>query len=962
MYKQELSLNKKRSPILEYFYNFPISRKQMIALIACEMVSILGIGMGATLIITQGLRNQILEQAKSEIAVTDINYNIKVNQMGFGFRGQSDNQALIRATKFHNSSRSLNRISRSEVKQILINEVKARQIEYATLVGKDLKIIANANTDRTGEEFNPDNLVSEVLNNPKQIKASRVVSWSELSKEAPPLPTGFSNQDALIRYTITPVKDPVNQAVIGALVSGDIVNGKSVIAKQTLQATRGGYSAVYFYKANGNFALASSLHQGESQDINQALSNVELPIESKSLLTAAAKSANGQVITERMNLGAQSYTMAFKAIPSKIIENTDEQQAIYDKTSTAILVRGTPESSLNNLLMQSLFQQMLTVFIALILVGACIVILRRSIVKPVDNLKNAAQKFADSVTTGNHRDIQTSRAQIFAKDEIGELAVSFNTMADTIYTQIQQRENEAHLALQLNAITAVIRESLDSEKIIKVAVINTRKAMQVARTLFYSLNECQSQVVAESVDYKSNTLLGTNIKNPYDIKENIEDLPIGSIKTVNNIDIASNTLRLSQTCINYLQKFNVQAYLLAPIFVNKELYGLFIAHQCEDARPWQDSEINLFKQVAVQIGYALEQSQLLLQVQQGRIIAETVSVEERRQKENLQMQLMELLQDVEGAVSGDLTVRADVSVGEIGTVADFFNSIVESLRDIVTKVKATATQVNEAIGSNSGEIRQLAEEALEQTAEINITLETVDSMTIEMQNVAVSARQASTVASLAAQNAEESEKAIDRTVQKIMHLRETVGETAKKVKRLGESTQQISRVVSLINQIAVQTNLLAINAGIEAARAGEEGQGFAVVAEEVSELAARSSSATKEIENILENVQREATELVQVIELETTQVVEGTQVVEDAKYSLAQILEVSRQVNLLVNSISNATDSQLEISQIVSTLVKQIAVTSQRTTTSSQKVSQSLQQTVAISQQLQKTVGAFKIS
>jgi twitching motility protein PilJ len=182
------------------------------------------------------------------------------------------------------------------------------------------------------------------------------------------------------------------------------------------------------------------------------------------------------------------------------------------------------------------------------------------------------------------------------------------------------------------------------------------------------------------------------------------------------------------------------------------------------------------------------------------------------------------------------------------------------------------------------------------------------------------------------------------------------------VKRLGESTQQISRVVSLLNQIAVQTNLLAINAGIEAARAGQEGQGFAVVAEEVSELAARSSSATKEIENILENVQREATELVQVIELETTQVVEGTRVVEDAKYSLAQILEVSRQVNLLVNSISNTTDSQLETSQIVSTLVKQIAVTSQRTTTSSQKVSQSSQQTVAISQQLQKTVGAFKIS
>ncbi len=959
MYKTQL-LQNKRAPILEYFYNLPISRKQMIALIVCQMVSILGIGMGATLIITQGLRSQIREQAKSEIAVTDINYNIKVNQMGFGFRGQSDNQTLIRATILHNSNRPLNQVSRTEVKQILTNEVKARQIEYATLVGKDLKIIEGANADRVGEVFNPDNLVSEVLNNSKQIKASRVVSWSELSKEAPPLPTGFSNQDALIRYTVTPVKDPITQAVIGALVSGDIVNGKSIIAKETLQATRGGYSAIYYQKSNGEFGLASSLNQGD-QNIKQTVSNVELPQEGKSLLTAAAKSPQGQVVTGRMMLGAQIYTMAFKAIPSQIIENTDEQQVVFEPV-TAVLVRGTPESSLNNLLMQSLFQQLLTVFIALILVGVCAIILRRSIIKPVDNLKGAAQKFADSVTSGNHKDIETSRAQVFAQDEIGELAVSFNTMADTIYTQIQQRESEAHLALQLNAITAVIRESLNSDKIIKVAVNQTRKAIQVERALFVSLNQWQSQVVAESVDYKSLALLGTKINNPYDIKENIEDLPIGSIKAINNIDIVSNTFRLSQACIKHLQRFNIQAYLLAPVFVNKKLYGLFIAHQCQDIRAWQDSEINLFKQVAVQIGYALEQSQLLQEVEQGRVIAETVSLEERRQKEALQTQLLELLQDVEGAVSGDLTVRADVSEGEIGTVADFFNSIVESLRDIVTKVKATAIQVNDAIGSNSGEIRQLAEEALEQTAEINSTLNAVDSMTMEMQNVAHSARQASKVASLAAHNAEESEKAIDRTVQKIMHLRETVGETAKKVKRLGESTQQISHVVSLINQIAVQTNLLAINAGIEAARAGEEGQGFAVVAEEVSELAARSSSATKEIENILDNLQREATELVQVIELETTQVVEGTRVVKDAKHSLAQILEVSRQVNLLVNSISNATDSQVETSQKVSTLVKQIAETSERTTISSQKVSQSLQNTVKISQQLQETVGTFKIS
>jgi twitching motility protein PilJ len=203
---------------------------------------------------------------------------------------------------------------------------------------------------------------------------------------------------------------------------------------------------------------------------------------------------------------------------------------------------------------------------------------------------------------------------------------------------------------------------------------------------------------------------------------------------------------------------------------------------------------------------------------------------------------------------------------------------------------------------------------------------------------------------------------MDMTVQNILYLRETISETAKKVRRLGESTQHISRVVALINHISMQTNVLAINAGIEASRAGEDGQGFAIVAEEVGELAAQSVAATKEIEQIVERIQTETTEVVEAMELGNTQVVESTQIVADAKQNLCEIVEICRQIDLLVQSISQATASQVETSQAIAQLMKDIAVSSQRTSDSSSKIFESLVQTLQIAEELQQAVGTFQVS
>jgi methyl-accepting chemotaxis protein len=354
-----------------------------------------------------------------------------------------------------------------------------------------------------------------------------------------------------------------------------------------------------------------------------------------------------------------------------------------------------------------------------------------------------------------------------------------------------------------------------------------------------------------------------------------------------------------------------------------------------------------------------EQEQLLAESRQQQTEAE----KERQQQQNelLQQELLQFLNDIEGASEGDLTVRANITEGAMGIAADFFNSIIESLRDIVTRVQEATNNVNTSVGVNEDAIRQVAQEALEQTNQINETLNSVAEITHSIQEVANNAQRAAEVSRNASTFAATGGQAVEQTVQSILQLRETVAATAKKVKRLGESSQEISKVVSLINQIAMQTNLLAINASIEASRAGEEGRGFAVVAEEVGELAAKSAEATKEIEEIVESIQEETAEVVAAMEIGTAQVVEGTRLVENTKQSLDQIMQVSCQIDELLQSISGATVSQVQTSQTVTQLMEKIAQISQRTSSASNHVSISLKETVKIAQQLQASVGTFKV-
>ncbi|MEM7797008.1 MAG: methyl-accepting chemotaxis protein, partial [Cyanobacteria bacterium P01_C01_bin.118] len=192
-------------------------------------------------------------------------------------------------------------------------------------------------------------------------------------------------------------------------------------------------------------------------------------------------------------------------------------------------------------------------------------------------------------------------------------------------------------------------------------------------------------------------------------------------------------------------------------------------------------------------------------------------------------------------------------------------------------------------------------------------------------------------------------------------LRSTVGETAKKIKRLGESAQKIAQSVSLIDEIALKTNLLAVNASVEASRAGELGQGFTAVAEQVGSLAEQSANATKSIAQIVADIQTETQEVVTAIETGTAQVVDSSSLVKMTQQQLEQVLAKSEQINRLMQNISESTVDQTQSSVSVTELIQKSAQASEQRSQESAQMAQAIQNTAKVAQSLQASVEQFKV-
>jgi methyl-accepting chemotaxis protein PixJ len=538
------------------------------------------------------------------------------------------------------------------------------------------------------------------------------------------------------------------------------------------------------------------------------------------------------------------------------------------------------------------------------------------------------------------------------------LAIQQSDYLEQLQTQGEQQRKAAERERALARVSEQVRYTADIDTIFRAIAKEARKYLGVERVTIYKFREDYfGDFVAESESGGRPQLVGSGWEDPY-LNEhqggrflNNEPLVVDDIYNAN----------LTDCHVEALEDYGVKACAVLAIFQGRELWGLLSAFQHSGPRHWEEGEINWLMQVATQLGVALQQTDYIEQLRaQSQQLADAAE-REKTAKEELQSEVIQLLMAVRPALEGDLTVRAPITEDELGTVASVYNSTLQSLQEIVKQVQAASLQVTQTSEASESSILSLTQQARLQFESLNQALGEIQAMTETTEAVGESAQQVEVAVQQANHTVQEGDAAMNRTVDGILAIRATVAETSKRIKRLSESSQKVSKVVNLIGNFTTQTQLLALNAAIEATRAGEYGRGFVVVADEVRSLARQSAEATKEIEQLVQEIQRGTAEVSTAMETGIQQVAQGTNLVNDTRQTLTAIVEATGQISQLVESITAATRQQTQQSQSVTKIMTEVAAIATHTSDDSVEISTSLKNLSAMAKNLQVGVEQFKV-
>jgi twitching motility protein PilJ len=337
------------------------------------------------------------------------------------------------------------------------------------------------------------------------------------------------------------------------------------------------------------------------------------------------------------------------------------------------------------------------------------------------------------------------------------------------------------------------------------------------------------------------------------------------------------------------------------------------------------------------------------------------AVEAGMQNQKNQQAIMCLLDEMSSLADGDLTVRATVTDDMTGAIADSVNFAVEQLRELVNGINITAQTVSESANDTMETTGKLAIASGRQAEQVREATDAINEMAESFDGMAARSRESSEVAQRSVAIAHNGSQMVQQTIKGMDTIRDQIQETSKRIKRLGESSQEIGDIVELINGIAEQTNILALNAAIQSASAGGAGRGFAVVADEVQRLAERATNATRRIEMLVQNIQADTSEAVVSMESTTSEVVSGAEKAEDAGEALKRIESVSKDLSKLIEGISQEAQSQSETATHIAEQMKSIRDVSIQTSEGSDQTAQSMGRLADLVHKLRESVADFKL-